>query len=150
MIDKSFQLAILKAVAPTYPGRALPVWDDLVAMTPGNDEREKLVCLVRHLAALQEEGYLADVGCPSPGRGFQYNQAFRITTAGLAESGEDILRPDPYKPLREALLAQAAAVRALTEEEKKTFGSVLAELPLAALERLRDGALDKLLAILFG
>lgn len=140
----------MKKLAPTYPGSALPVWKDLVAMAPGNTEREKLTCLVAHLAALQDEGYLADVGRVTADGTFLYNQAFSITTAGLAECGEDILRPDPHKELREALLAQAAAVRTLTEKDKKTLGSVLAGLPLAALERLRDGALDKLLAFLFG
>lgn len=148
-MDKNFQIAILKEVAQTYPSHALSKWDTLLKMAPGESDDQKWDNLVAHLTALEEFGYIKDFGHLSVDGKFSINQAFRITSQGLLEASEDILHPDPYKALRDALLEQAATLRMLTEKDRKTLRDVLAALPRVALERLRDKGLDSLLALLF-
>ena len=46
-------------------------------------------------------------------------------------------------------MAQAESLRILTESQKNSFWKVLKSLPLVTLERLRDGALDNFLNMLF-
>lgn len=146
MIDREFQLFILQQAAPTYPGHAFAIWDTLVAAAPGDTPAEKWDTVVNHLHALQAFGYVSDAtrqGCD--GR-VSVNQAFFITEQGLLEVGVDILHPDPYRELREALFEQAQALRELSEGQKRTLKKTLLQLPLDSLEHLRDKALDALLS----
>ncbi|WP_294559463.1 hypothetical protein [uncultured Mailhella sp.] len=150
MIDKSLQIALLKEVAPTYPGLALPVWEKLVEMAPGENRKEKLAALVVHLAALEECGYIEKFSQLSPDGRLSINQGFRITVNGLLEAGEDVLHPAPDKELREALLKQAGEIRTLSEGQKTSVRKVLTEFPKAALLHLQEKGLDSLLTLMFG
>lgn len=150
-LDKDFQIAILKQVASSYPSHALDSVPELLEMAPGDTEEEKERSLIAHLKALERYGYIEDLHFRLSVDGFlSWNHAFRITEQGLIEAGEDILRPDPYRELRDALLEQAQASRKLSEGETQTFQKVLFQLPKVALERLRDRGLDTLLDLLFG
>ena len=150
MIDKSLQIALLKEVAPTYPGLALPVWEKLVEMAPGENRKEKLAALVVHLAALEECGYIEKFSQLSPDGRLSINQGFRITVNGLLEAGEDVLHPAPDKELREALLKQAGEIRTLSEGQKTSVRKVLTEFPKAALLHLQEKGPDSLLTLMFG
>ena len=150
MIDKSLQIALLKEVAPTYPGLALSVWEKLVEMAPGENRKEKLAALVVHLAALEECGYIEKFTQLSPDGRLSINQGFRITVNGLLEAGEDVLHPAPDKELREALLKQAGEIRTLSEGQKTSVRKVLTEFPKAALLHLQEKGLDSLLTLMFG
>lgn len=150
MIDKSLQIALLKEVAPTYPGLALSVWEKLVEMAPGENRKEKLAALVVHLAALEECGYIEKFTQLSPDGRLSINQGFRITVNGLLEAGEDLLHPAPDKELREALLKQAGEIRTLSEGQKTSVRKVLTEFPKAALLHLQEKGLDSLLTLMFG
>ena len=150
MIDKSLQIALLKEVAPTYPGLALPVWEKLVEMAPGENRKEKTAALVVHLAALEECGYIEKFSQLSPDGRLSINQGFRITVNGLLEAGEDVLHPAPDKELREALLKQAGEIRTLSEGQKTSVRKVLTEFPKAALLHLQEKGLDSLLTLMFG
>lgn len=146
MIDRDFQLFILQQAASTYPGHALAIWDALVAAAPGDTPAEKWDTVVAHLHALQAFGYVSDAtqqGCD--GR-VSVNKAFFITEQGLLEIGVDMLHPDPYRELREALFEQAQALRELSEGQKITLKKVLLQLTRGTLERLRDKGLDVLLS----
>ena len=146
MIDKEFQLFILQQAASTYPGHAFAIWDTLVAAAPGDTPAEKWNTVVKHLHALQAFGYVSDAtqqGCD--GR-ISVNPAFSITEQGLLEIGVDILHPDPYRELRDALFEQAQALRELSEDQKITLKKVLLQLTRGTLERLRDKGLDVLLS----
>lgn len=146
MIDKSLQIALLKEVAPTYPGLALSVWEKLVEMAPGENRKEKLAALVVHLAALEECGYIEKFTQLSSDGRLSINQGFRITVNGLLEAGEDF----PDKELREALLKQAGEIRTLSEGQKTSVRKVLTEFPKAALLHLQEKGLDSLLTLMFG
>lgn len=150
MIDKSLQIALLKEVAPTYPGLALSVWEKLVEMAPGENRKEKLAALVVHLAALEECGYIEKFTQLSSDGRLSINQGFRITVNGLLEAGEDLLHPAPDKELREALLKQAGEIRTLSEGQKTSVRKVLTEFPKAALLHLQEKGLDSLLTLMFG
>ena len=148
MIDREFQLFILQQAASTYPGHALAVWDTLVAAAPGDTPEEKWNMVATCLHALQAFGYVSDAtrqGCD--GR-ISVNQAFFITEQGLLEVGVDMLHPDPYRELREALFEQAQALRELSEEQKTTLKKTLLQLPRVVLERLREKGLDILLSLI--
>lgn len=147
-MDKDFQIALLKELAPTYPGMALKKWDALLAMAHGDSPDEKKQKLVRNLAALEEFGYIQDFSRLSADGRLSVNCAFRITVQGLVEAGENILCPDPYRDLRRALLEQAECLRALSADQKKTLKKVLASLPHVALQRLQEKGLDMLLGLL--
>lgn len=147
-MDKEFQLKILRSCAKIYPQAATGLWDEFVREAPGETGPEKTRALVAHLMALQEFGYITDfTHGTTVDRRLLSNRAFRITAQGLVEAGEDILRPDPYAELRDALLKQADALRTLSPQDEKTLRSVLSSLPRVALERLRDKGLDALLAL---
>lgn len=146
MIDREFQLFILQQAAPTYPGHALAIWDNLVTAAPGDTPAEKWDTVVKHLHALQAFGYVSDAtrqGCDGK---ISVNQAFFITEQGLLEIGVDMLHPDPYRELREAIFEQAQALRELSEGQKITLKKVLLQLTRGTLERLRDKGLDALLS----
>ena len=146
MIDRDFQLFILQQAASTYPGHAFAVWDTLIAAAPGDTPAEKWNMVVACLHALQAFGYVRDATQQKCDGGISVNQAFSITEQGLLEIGVDMLRPDPYRELREALLEQAQALRELNEGQKRTLKKTLLQLPIDSLEHLRDKALDALLS----
>ena len=144
-MNRDFQITILKEAAKCYPYHALDVWDDLLNASPGNSADEKQSALIAHLTALEEFDYIKEFV-----HGSSHNRAFRITAQGLLAAGEDVLHPDPYASLREAIYAQAQVLRSLSQEDAKTLKGVLASLPRVALERLRDKGLDQLLGLIFG
>ena len=150
-MDKNFQIAILQKIAPNYPSHSADCVPDLLKMAPGNTEEEKERSLVAHLKALERYGYIEGLNFRLSVDGFfSWNDAFQITEQGLIEAGEDILHPDPYQYLRDALLRQAQTIRELSESETQTFQKVIFQFPKVALERLRDRGLDMLLDLLFG
>ena len=150
MIDKDFQLFILQQAAPHYPGHALAAWDALMTAAKGDswEERKRYVC--SHLKALEAFGYVERVHFSLSVDGYVgCNQAFCITEQGLLEVGIDILHPNPYEELCNALLEQAQALRDLSEGQKTTLKKVLVQLPYVALERLRDKGLGALFDLIF-
>ena len=150
-MDKELQVAILKECAKAYPKDVLLVWDNVLDITPGDSVEEKMVTLVPHLAALEEFGYIEGFFHGHTDDGIiKYNRAFRVTGQVLLAAGEDLLHPDPHAGLREALFAQAQALRSLSQEDERTLKSVLVSLPKVALERLRDKGLDLLLDLVCG
>lgn len=148
-MDKEFQLKILRICAANYPYHAGGFWSEIYVNTPGESREERERTLCAHLAALQELGYIKDFlkGHTCDGKPL-INRAFYITAQGLLAAGEDILHPEPYAELRDALLEQAKALRSLSPQEEKALRSVLAALPHVALERLFDKGLDMLLTLI--
>lgn len=149
MIDKDFQLFILRQAASAYPGHALAAWDTLMEAARGETTRERRTYVCAHLKALENFGYLEDVCFQRGVDGFiSCNQAFSITEQGLLEIGVDMLHPDPYRELRDALFEQAQTLRELSESQKITLKKVLLQLTRGTLERLRDKGLDALLSLI--
>lgn len=149
-MDKDFQIAILKECAKYYPLNALTAWGDLLDMAPGDSTEKKQAALIAHMAALEEFGYIKDFHDFTTDGFLKFNRAFHTTGQGLLAAGEDILHPDPYADLREAIYDQAQALRSLSKEDAKTLRGVLSSLPRVALERLRDKGLDLLLDLVCG
>lgn len=147
MIDREFQLFILQQAAPTYPGHAFAIWNTLMDAAQGETGTERKTYVCAHLKALENFGYIEDVFFQRSVDGaITCNPAFSITEQGLLEIGVDILHPDPYRELRDALFEQAQALRELSEDQKITLKKVLLQLTRGTLERLRDKGLDVLLS----
>ncbi len=150
MIDKDFQLFILQQAAPYYPGHARPIWEILIKEAKGKTFNERRNYVFAHLKALEAFGYLEKVNFTLGVNGQAIcNLDFCITEQGLLEVGIDILHPNPYAELCDALLEQAQALRDLSEGQKTTLKKVLAQLPHVALERLRDKGLGALFDLIF-
>lgn len=109
-MNKDFQLEILRRTAKYYPHSAtVDLWNELVAIAPGESKEAKSNALVAHLMALQELGYI---------EGFQpaYNLAhFYITAQGLVAAGENILHPDNIE-LVQAIRELSNAVRSFARK----------------------------------
>lgn len=92
MIDKDFQLFILKTVASTYPRRVPTKLPTLLEAAGEGTMQERLDKLLVNLHALQEFGYV--IGATEDPEGeVRLMDSFRITAAGLVMAGLDPLHP---------------------------------------------------------
>ncbi len=94
MIDKNFQLFILRTVASTYPQRVPTKLPALLEAAGEGTMQERIARLLVNLHALQEFGYVIGATEVSDEEEVRLRDYFRITAAGLVMAGLDPLHPD--------------------------------------------------------